>query len=456
MRYTASYQRRLEFSLDFSPHVNVVTVGNKNLIIPNRSAESNSPGNDVFVIANSSKRKIQVALVVVSSFVAGFSVSFLISARGAVAAAKLRRRCCLRRRRALVRPAAACRALVCRGRPPQPPPRSRSAGLRDRHRGRRAAQEVADDPVHPRRRRALVRPAAARRGLVRRGALPLFPADLERGGGGGGGADEGAAELSRGDGDGAEAFSAGVALTAAIGPKLLRSAGGGGIGGLVDPRLGAEYDAEEAAEMVKMAAACVAGSPSLRPSMAEILPTISNLQQLAFIALQHNKFNGSIPYSVNGLESLNELYLGSNYFNGSIPSSLGDLRYLEILDLSYNNFSGNVPDSLSFMNRLTEVVLSYNNLSGHLDLSRFLSSANVVTVGNKDLIVLKGSAESNSPENGVFVTNDSSKRKILVALAVVSSFVAGFSVSFFMSSLTWKFLIRKKQLMCKMKTTFLT
>nr|CAD1824396.1 unnamed protein product [Ananas comosus var. bracteatus] len=47
--------------------------------------------------------------------------------------------------------------------------------------------------------------------------------------------------------------------------------GGGGIGGLVDPRLGVEYDAEEAAEKVKLAAACFAGSPSLRPSMAEVV-----------------------------------------------------------------------------------------------------------------------------------------------------------------------------------------
>ncbi|OAY70590.1 probable receptor-like protein kinase At4g10390 [Ananas comosus] len=72
---------------------------------------------------------------------------------------------------------------------------------------------------------------------------------------------------------GAEAFSAGGPLTAAIGTKLRRSAGGGGggIGDLVDPRLGAEYDAEEAAEMVKLAAACVAGTPSLRPSMAEVV-----------------------------------------------------------------------------------------------------------------------------------------------------------------------------------------
>ncbi|OAY65609.1 LRR receptor-like serine/threonine-protein kinase GSO1 [Ananas comosus] len=158
----------------------------------------------------------------------------------------------------------------------------------------------------------------------------------------------------------------------------------------------------------------------------EILPTISNLRQLFYIHLQHNKFDGSIPDSINGLKFLYELYLSSNYFNGSIPSSLG----------------GNVPHSLSTIPSLTELVLSYNNLSGVLPL--FSSSVNVVTVGNKNLIILNRSAESNSLGNGVFDITDSSKRKIQVALVVVSSFVAGFSVSFLMSSLTWKFLIRKK------------
>nr|CAD1820581.1 unnamed protein product [Ananas comosus var. bracteatus] len=146
-----------------------------------------------------------------------------------------------------------------------PPPRQR------RRRGRQCVHRPTSSSADPDLPRASARPrrpqAAACTGPVRAAAPPELRGRARLGGA------VAAAELSRGDGDGAEAFSAGVALTAAIGPKLLRSVGGGGgIGGLVDPRLGAEYDAEEAAEMVKLAAACVAGSPSLRPSMAEVVP----------------------------------------------------------------------------------------------------------------------------------------------------------------------------------------
>ncbi|XP_020080700.1 probable LRR receptor-like serine/threonine-protein kinase At4g36180 [Ananas comosus] len=158
----------------------------------------------------------------------------------------------------------------------------------------------------------------------------------------------------------------------------------------------------------------------------ELPKDIGNLQKLEVLALQTNNLSGEIPVEMHELESLYRLNLQHNKFYGSILDSI----------------NGNVPDSLSLLHNLGELVLSYNNLSGVLPL--FSPRVNVVTVGNKNLIIPNGSAESNSPGNGVYDITDSSKRKIQVALVVVSSFVAGFSVSFLMSSLTWKFLTRKK------------
>lgn len=60
----------------------------------------------------------------------------------------------------------------------------------------------------------------------------------------------------------------GRVLTAEMGPRLRDE--GSGVGEVVDPRLGGEYDTGEAAAMAAIAARCVGEQPSLRPSMAEI------------------------------------------------------------------------------------------------------------------------------------------------------------------------------------------
>ncbi|KAG1360795.1 salt tolerance receptor-like cytoplasmic kinase 1 [Cocos nucifera] len=60
----------------------------------------------------------------------------------------------------------------------------------------------------------------------------------------------------------------GRVLTAEMGPLLRED--GGGVAEVVDPRLGGEYDAREAAAMAAVVARCIGEQPSLRPSMAEI------------------------------------------------------------------------------------------------------------------------------------------------------------------------------------------
>ncbi|XP_010934611.1 salt tolerance receptor-like cytoplasmic kinase 1 [Elaeis guineensis] len=60
----------------------------------------------------------------------------------------------------------------------------------------------------------------------------------------------------------------GRVLTAEMGPLLRED--GRAVAEVVDPRLGWEYDAREAAAMAAVVARCIGEQPSLRPSMAEI------------------------------------------------------------------------------------------------------------------------------------------------------------------------------------------
>ncbi|RLM64571.1 putative receptor-like protein kinase [Panicum miliaceum] len=56
-------------------------------------------------------------------------------------------------------------------------------------------------------------------------------------------------------------------LTAAVGPKL----SDGKVSDVLDQRLGAEYDAAEAAAVAELAMQCVGDNPALRPSMADVV-----------------------------------------------------------------------------------------------------------------------------------------------------------------------------------------
>lgn len=56
-------------------------------------------------------------------------------------------------------------------------------------------------------------------------------------------------------------------LTAAVGPKV----SGGKVSDVMDQRLGAEYDAAEAAAVAELAMQCVSDRPEFRPSMADVV-----------------------------------------------------------------------------------------------------------------------------------------------------------------------------------------
>ncbi|KAE8730717.1 hypothetical protein F3Y22_tig00002890pilonHSYRG00048 [Hibiscus syriacus] len=76
---------------------------------------------------------------------------------------------------------------------------------------------------------------------------------------------------------GMEAFcpKRGQLLTTMVSPKLREIADGGvGVAGMVDLRLGGEFDWEEAKVMLTIAGLCLQQSPTDRPSAAEIMQTM--------------------------------------------------------------------------------------------------------------------------------------------------------------------------------------
>ncbi|KAL9678533.1 hypothetical protein QQ045_016377 [Rhodiola kirilowii] len=109
---------------------------------------------------------------------------------------------------------------------------------------------------------------------------------------------------------------------------------------------------------------------------------MKNLEELF---LNHNRFTGTVPYSLHGLKGLKRLELQGNKLTGQFPD-LGSLQNLSFLDASDNTISGvlpanfptnlvqltmrnnslqgTVPDSVQYLNYLQVIDLSHNKLSG--------------------------------------------------------------------------------------------
>ncbi|KAJ0896900.1 putative non-specific serine/threonine protein kinase [Helianthus annuus] len=104
-------------------------------------------------------------------------------------------------------------------------------------------------------------------------------------------------------------------------------------------------------------------------SLNGLLPTwLRNMPMLLYLDLSHNKLTGSLinlPFN----ENIMYLLLVDNLFNGSIPSSVCRRRRLEVLDVSGNQLSGNIPDCVGNLPDLALLKLDSNRLSGVLPSS---------------------------------------------------------------------------------------
>ncbi|CAO2171407.1 unnamed protein product [Urochloa humidicola] len=86
---------------------------------------------------------------------------------------------------------------------------------------------------------------------------------------------------------------------------------------------------------------------------------------LTTLALDNNRFNGTIPASLSGLQHLQLLGLDGNRFTGNIPAELGQLTNLQELYLANNPFdAGQLPASFKNLDSLVSLWASNCSLVG--------------------------------------------------------------------------------------------
>ncbi|CAL5079490.1 unnamed protein product [Urochloa decumbens] len=98
----------------------------------------------------------------------------------------------------------------------------------------------------------------------------------------------------------------------------------------------------------------------------------SSLQNLQYLTLFQNTFEGAIPSSLANASDLNMIDLSSNNFTGVVLSSIGKLRKLSILNLERNQLEAYDEQGWEFMESLSNCTELYvlslydNQLGGHI------------------------------------------------------------------------------------------
>ncbi|KAK7315152.1 hypothetical protein VNO77_33685 [Canavalia gladiata] len=88
----------------------------------------------------------------------------------------------------------------------------------------------------------------------------------------------------------------------------------------------------------------------------------ASLTNLAFLDLSFSNFHGNIPTQLGSLSHLKYLNLAGNYLEGSIPYQLGNLSNLQHLDLRANSLEGNIPSQLGKLSNLQMLYLGGYNI----------------------------------------------------------------------------------------------
>ena len=98
-----------------------------------------------------------------------------------------------------------------------------------------------------------------------------------------------------------------------------------------------------------------------------ISPAIGDLPcLLGVIFVKLPNLVGTIPSSITKLNRLLWLQLNHNSLSGPVPSFLSQLTSLTYLNLAYNNFSSPIPGTLSTLSNLTALHLEHNLLYGDI------------------------------------------------------------------------------------------
>ncbi|XP_028786761.1 receptor-like protein EIX2 [Neltuma alba] len=109
--------------------------------------------------------------------------------------------------------------------------------------------------------------------------------------------------------------------------------------------------------------------------------SLLNLQNLKYLALGYNNFEGSIPDWLGQFEQLQDLDIYHNLFHGIIPSSLGNISSLLYLRLFNNQLNGNIPVTLGQLHNLIDLDVWHNFLVGVLTENFFAGLSSLKSLG---------------------------------------------------------------------------
>ena len=107
---------------------------------------------------------------------------------------------------------------------------------------------------------------------------------------------------------------------------------------------------------------------------------------MEILHLDHNEFQGEIPFNIGKLTNLKRLWLANNRFQGFLPPSLLQLTRLETLALEFNELQGYVPPELCNLNKLTLLRLDHNDFNGEIPRTfGLLTNLKELELGTGDL-----------------------------------------------------------------------
>ncbi|MCD7470975.1 hypothetical protein HAX54_011232 [Datura stramonium] len=84
--------------------------------------------------------------------------------------------------------------------------------------------------------------------------------------------------------------------------------------------------------------------------------------------LSGNQFSGTVPYSISQMANLKFLHLNHNKLSGSLSDMFGKLTKLTEMDLSYNSISGSLPQSLKSLSSLRKLHIQNNQFTGSINV----------------------------------------------------------------------------------------